>query len=52
MDVYVWLELRNWLGNMNAIRDLLFQAIIEEVLEENGYYNTMTNDQGATGTNK
>nr|XP_046156902.1 serine/threonine-protein kinase Nek10 isoform X3 [Oncorhynchus gorbuscha] len=28
------------------------QAIIEEVLEENGYYNAMRIDQGATGTNK
>ncbi|CAB1333417.1 unnamed protein product [Coregonus sp. 'balchen'] len=28
------------------------QAIIEEVLEENGYYNAMRNDHGATGANK
>ncbi|XP_070976206.1 serine/threonine-protein kinase Nek10 [Oncorhynchus clarkii lewisi] len=28
------------------------QAILEEVLEENGYYNAMRIDQGATGTNK
>ncbi|XP_031642571.1 serine/threonine-protein kinase Nek10 isoform X2 [Oncorhynchus kisutch] len=28
------------------------QAIIEEVLEENGYYNAMRIDQGATGRNQ
>ncbi|KAJ7985422.1 hypothetical protein DPEC_G00351880 [Dallia pectoralis] len=28
------------------------QTLLEEVLEENGYYNGVRSDQGATGTNK